>query len=140
MDPIAAIGLASNIVQFVDFSLRLFNEAKELYDSQTGLSADNDILELISRDILSLNNKLTAPSAPGAIPDSVRSLASQCKDVANELLETLRRVRVQDSHKKWRSFVQALRSVWEKSRIENLCRRLAGLRDEMQISLQFILR
>ena len=139
MDPIAAIGLAGNIVQFVDFTWKLIDEAKSLYDSSTGVSEENDLLELIVNDLNDLNGNLTAPSALGAIPGPVRSLASKCKDVASELLETLDSIKVKGRGRKWNSFLQALRSVWKKGQIEGLVKRLKGLRDEMQFGLQLAL-
>ena len=140
MDPVAAIGLAGNIVQFVDFSWKLLSETRDLYDSSTGVSADNDVLESISSDLINLNDALTAPSTAGAIPNRLRHLASQCKGAAEELLEVLDKIKVKGSHRKWKSFMQALRSVWKKEQIENLFKRMERLRNEMQIRLQLMLR
>jgi hypothetical protein len=36
MAELAALGLAGNIVQFVDFGIRLFRDLKELYKSPEG--------------------------------------------------------------------------------------------------------
>ena len=47
MDPVAALGLAGNIVQFVGFSCRVLQDTKSLYKSTTGASAENDVLEVI---------------------------------------------------------------------------------------------
>ena len=63
MDPVAALGLAGNIVLFVDFSCKVLQDTKSLYKSTTGASADNDVLEVICRDLTDLDNALTAPSS-----------------------------------------------------------------------------
>lgn len=42
MDPLTAIGLASAIVQFVDFSYTLVSEAREMYSSAKGARAEHD--------------------------------------------------------------------------------------------------
>ena len=136
----AALGLAGNIVQFVDFSCKVLQDTKSLYSSSTGASAENDVIEAICRDLINLNNNLTAPSAPGAIPDSIRSLASSCKDVAAELLGTLNKIRVREPHQKWKSFVQTLRKVWKEGQIEELVKRMERLRNETQYRLQLMLR
>ena len=60
MDTVAAIGLAANVVQFVDFSWKLVVEARDLHDSNSGASKENEVLELISCDLNLLNDKLTA--------------------------------------------------------------------------------
>ena len=140
MDPVAALGLAGNIVQFVDFSCKVIQDTKSLYKSSTGASAENDVLEVICSDLVDLDNALTAPSAPGAIPDSMRNLASMCKEVAAELLGTLDKIRTREPRRKWKSFVQALRSVWKKEQIEELVKRMERLRSETQYRLQLMLR
>lgn len=139
-DPVAALGLAANIVQFVDFSHKLLSESRALYNSATGSSADNTVIEAVATDLDLLNAKLTAPSAAGAIPESMRSLASQCKDVASELLAVLDKIKVKGPHRKWKSFVQALQSVWRKEEIDELVRRMERLRDEMHFRLQIMMR
>ena len=140
MDPVAALGLAGNIVQFVDFSCKVLQDTKSLYKSTTGVSAENDVLEVICHDLTDLDNALAAPSAPGAIPDSMRRLASMCRVVAAELLGILDKIRVRKPSQKWKSFVQALRSVWKKEQIEDLLKRMERLRNEIQYRLQWMLR
>ena len=140
MDPVAAFGLAANVLQFGSFCWKLIDEAKEIYDSSSGASQENDLLKFVAGKISFFNDKLTAPSALGAIPDSIRSLASQCKDVADELLNVLDKVKVKGERKKWKSFLQALRSVWTKKQIESLVWRLEKLREAIQLGLQVISR
>ena len=139
MDPITTIGLAGNIVQFVDFSWGLLCESKRLYDSGTGASAENDVLDTIADDVIRLSDALTAPSAIGAVPDQMRDLARQCKGVAYELLTILDHVKAKGPRKKWTSFVAALRSVWKKEEIEGLVTRMEKLRNQMQTHLQWML-
>ena len=70
----------------------------------------------------------------------MRSLASTCKDVAAEILGTLDKIRIREPRRKWKSFVQALRSVWKKEQIEELVKRMERLRSETQYRLQLMLR
>lgn len=139
LDPITTIGLAGNIVQFVDFSWGLLRETKALYNSSEGTTADIDVLESISNNIIEFDNTLTAPSAAGAIPQQMRDLASQCKEIAQDLLAILDKIKAKEPRKKWKSFMAALRGVWKKEQIENLVKRLERLRDQMQVRLQWML-
>ena len=139
MDPVAAIGLTSNVVQFVDFSWRLLYDAKELYQSSTRASADNDILELFTKDIMLRNNDLITLSHSGSAIDPINQLTCQCKSVAFELLGVLDAIKVNAPHKKWQGFAQALRSVWKEEQIGRLVGRLEHLRDEIHFSLQIML-
>ena len=139
-DPLTALGLAANIVQFVDFSYKLVCESKAIYDSSTGSSADNVIIETVATDLNLLTSKLTARYATGAIPDPIGSLASQCRDIARELLGVLDKIKLKGPRKRWKSFVQALRSIWNKDEIEGLVRRIESLRSQIHIRLQSIMR
>ena len=140
MDPVTALGLASNIVQFVDFSWKLLSGTIDLYGSETGALADHDVLELISSDLIKLNDALLDPSYTVHVSDPIRDLAGQCKAVAQELFRILEKIKVVGSPNKWKSFVQALRGVWKKEQIEALVKRLESLRAEMHFRLQWMLR
>ena len=55
---LAALGVASNIVQFVDFGCRLFSQSKELYRSSNGLADEAGELENIARSLNHLSDNL----------------------------------------------------------------------------------
>ena len=140
IDPVATLGLAGNIVQFVDFSWKLWCETKDLYDSSSGVSAEHDILELVTRDLIQLDSALNAPANARGISAEMRSLATRCRGVAMELLKLLEKIKVVGPRKKWKSFVMAMRSVWKKEQIESLMKRMETLRNEMQLRLQWMMR
>lgn len=139
MESLAAFGLAGTVVQFFDFSCNLLFGAKSLYESSTGASAENLVIETITNNLIQLNDALTAPSAPGAIPDQLRKLASHCKSVARDLLEVLEEVKVKGSHRKFKSFVKAVEGACKKGKVESLSKRLEALRNQMQYGLQMTL-
>ena len=51
MDPLAALSLAGNIIQFVDFGGRLLGGAGEIYRSADGSLKVHDELELVATDL-----------------------------------------------------------------------------------------
>ena len=140
MDPVTTLGLAANIVQFVDFSRRLVCRTRGLYESNTGVSGDHDVLETVCKDLVQLNTALVTSSAASTIPAQYRELASDCTSIAEELLTVLDYVRMTQSHKKWKSFLTALRCVWKERQIEDLITRIERLRNMMQFRLQYMLR
>ena len=141
MDAAAAIGLAGNIVQFVDFAWKVLRESKDLYKSTTGSSSENDVLALIFRDLSYHFKRVNAVTQRHVtIPDSLITLIYECDKVNSRLVNTLDLIRVKSPHKKWESFVQALRCVWKKEKIEGLVKQLERLRNEVQFSLQVMLR
>ena len=147
LDPFSALSLAGNIVQFVDFSCKLISESQEVYRSAAGASVENVEVEIIAENLSQLSDKLTNSSTPisrdGLHKDeaALAGLAASCKEVANELLFTIQRLRVKDGpRRKWRSFHQALKTVWKESKIVELQNRLNSLRNEMTIQTISIVR
>ncbi|KAF2180628.1 hypothetical protein K469DRAFT_455391, partial [Zopfia rhizophila CBS 207.26] len=58
METLAAIGLVGNIIQFVQFSCKLISESAQLYGSGEGALVLNSDIEAVTKDLVSLNNKL----------------------------------------------------------------------------------
>ena len=58
MDPLSAIGLASNVVQFVDFASRLISTGTEVYESVSGVTDRTLELERIYKNLSSFSLKL----------------------------------------------------------------------------------
>ena len=58
LDPLTAIGLIGNIVQFVDFGLKIVSKAREVRNSTTGALAENVDTERIATDLIQLTSAL----------------------------------------------------------------------------------
>lgn len=104
MDPVTCLGIASAIVQFVDFATKLVSEGEELYNSANGTSKENSELKNITLDLSSMSQKLSLPTRPGKriSKDEIefRKVAASCKDVADEFLGVLDSIKVDSPHKK----------------------------------------
>jgi hypothetical protein len=70
MDPLTALSLAGNVVQFVEFASSVAILAHKLYQSATGSTKDNDELEMLARNFQQL-----------AESEDLRSLAAQTEGV-----------------------------------------------------------
>jgi hypothetical protein len=58
MDPITALSIAGNVVQFISFGSDLFSKGREIYKSTTGTLSTYEQLELLTTDLRSLVIKL----------------------------------------------------------------------------------
>ena len=137
MDPLSSLGLASNLLQFVDFSRKLISGGVELYRSAEGASAANVELENITEDLQELSSKLAVPKAQqgegttSVDDEAVRKIAASCQQVSVELILVLQKIKVQSRHRKWDSARQALKSVWKENVIRSYSRRLDDLRSQL---------
>lgn len=145
LDPFSALGLASNVVQFVDFGRKLVSGAVELYQATDGTSTANAELELIIQDLGEISAGLEPGSlhqASGFTKDELKlqELAVSCKQLANEFLSLLESLKVQGPHKRWKSALQASRSAWKEKQIRSYMRRLDEFRSQLTVRLVAILR
>ena len=140
MEAVAAVGLAGNIVQFMDFSWKLLHESQSLFRSSTGASDSNDVLELISRDLAHHLKGFRTTFDQGSIPETLIHLSEKCETLSQDLLKVLDTLKVRGSPRKLMSFVQALRNVWQQDQIDSLFKRLENLRSEVQFGLQITLK
>ncbi len=63
LDPLSAIGLAGNIVQFVDFGLDILTEATEI--RRKGSSVKVAHLQKVTSDLVQIATSLRKPAGPG---------------------------------------------------------------------------
>ncbi|PMD33834.1 hypothetical protein L207DRAFT_535085 [Hyaloscypha variabilis F] len=148
LDPLTALSVAGNIVQFVDFSIKLVARGTELYNSADGASIGNAELEVIANDLQELNSRLQ-PSPPA--PDTVKTnwtadtalhkLTEQCSTVAGELLQALNRLKVEGtSNRRWKSVRQALKALMKKDEVDAIVQRLQHFRDELNLHILVSMR
>jgi hypothetical protein len=68
LDPLTAIGLAGNIVQFIDFSLTIVSKASEIRQSADGVPRENHDLEIVTKNLVAITARLTNSVRPPEEP------------------------------------------------------------------------
>ncbi|KAK6840192.1 hypothetical protein PG987_006058 [Apiospora arundinis] len=136
MDALAALGLASNILSFVDFTWKLLAGANEIYASGAGISDDAQFLDTITKDVRYYDERIVA--VPNATPE-LKSLARQCDEIAQDLLESLDKLRIKGHKTRWNSFLVALRGVRSKKKVEQLTDKIAKIQSRMTAHMQELL-
>ena len=142
MDPFSALSVAGNVVQFVDFMSGLISTSRELYKSANGTLSVNGDLEITTKDLIQICDGLIIRPRD-SVEDSnsfnlecaLVPLCKSCKQLGEELLELLQKLRVKGRHKKLMSVQQALRSVCKGSKIRCYQQRLGEFRSQITIHL-----
>ncbi|PMD57951.1 uncharacterized protein K444DRAFT_614646 [Hyaloscypha bicolor E] len=134
MDPLTAVGLAGNIITFIDLSTKVVCRTKQLYESASGATSENDELEGLTKNLKDLadrtRRKPPNTSRKGHFSLNITSetvldsLSQQCIQVADELLETLESVKVKGDGRTVHSALQAIKTVWKQDNIDAIQRRL----------------
>ena len=148
LDPMSALGLACNIIQIVDFSLKAVTKFRELYND--GASSENRELEDITVRLKGLRanlvtvNPTTRQSRPVFVDDrELQALADECCRTADELTAELDTLKVSGPHKKRQVAKKFYRSIRRKSVVEGIQKRLDGyqkvLNTRTLVNLRFVL-
>ncbi|KAK3377288.1 hypothetical protein B0T24DRAFT_237832 [Lasiosphaeria ovina] len=143
MDPLTTVGLASNILSFVVFARDIVSSAGKLYKSSSGTTAEHLESERLAEEIRhrAANFSLPPVQDESTLPEDdrfLRELSRQCQGVADELLVELQGLKVDGSHKGWKSLYQAFRGALNRDKLKSLQQRLDRLGN--QINFQLILK
>ena len=151
MDGLAALSLAGNIIQFVDFGTKLLSRAEELYRSSRGSLGVNDEIELVTANLKDLITKLRV-SFPKKDEDedlceqdqthlaSFRKVCDEAVKVADELVERLEKLKFSGKFKGLRCLQHAVKTVWSEREVAVLMRRLLTLKETLESHVLFSIR
>lgn len=155
MEATAALGLAGNITQFLDFSVKLCATVSEIYRSGTGSSkhnADTEILanslasslDVVSEDLTKyyaiLGSGAAAQATSGTQQHTIRAVVNGCREVALDMVGRLEKLKAGKDSGKWKSFLVAVKSTWREKEILELGGKLHKFRTELQWAIVVSLR
>lgn len=140
MDPISAIGLAGNIVQFVDFACKLIAGTRAIYHSASGMPSDAVHLNDLAVSIREIGDDLVSSASDSNPGPALRDLARDCKQIANELLQAITKLKAKHPHSKWESFMVALKAIWKDAHIQKLAAQLHNIQSTMGLQLLQMMR
>ncbi|KAI0403772.1 hypothetical protein F4802DRAFT_607882 [Xylaria palmicola] len=125
MEALAAVGLAANVLQFVDFTQSLITGTIELHSSLKSARAEHLVLEDITQQLKQFAQRLLVPEAyeeENLSEDdlALKNLATQCIKISNELLSALHGLKVKSGSNILESFYRSLKGEWKKDEIKYL--------------------
>lgn len=116
MEPLSALGLASGVIQIVDFSGRLLAKSREIYHSAEGNVEEHELLEDSANNLAELSAALSTPllrelekqqqrfgKRINAADKQLIQLCKDCKDVVTKLLTEINRLKIRGPHGKLKS-------------------------------------
>jgi hypothetical protein len=147
MDPLSALSIAASVVQFVDFGLKIVSKTKEIYNSSKGESIDDALTEATAKRLTILAKDLESSLQLEGHQDlpsdkALYNICVSCIILGNQLTARFDKLRIRNDskHRAWKSFRQALKSVWCKGEIDAISRQLADHRKELDSHILFSLR
>lgn len=139
LDPFTALSLAGVVVQFIDFSAKLFSETWRLYKCR-GCNDQHEEIDCINRDIGRIFSDIAAAANRGdeLLSDpSLRSLIAQCQGLSQQLSTAIRGANDHNTPgHKWKSFREILKRIWNQDKINEFRHRLSYLQKQLTVHLQ----
>ena len=139
-ETLAAVGLVSNIVQFVDFGTKLLATSRALYHSTEGAMQENVDLEMITASIRSVSQGIVNGTL-GIDEPELRNLAGTCTTLADELLAFLSRLKIDSTKNRQLEVIRkSFKSIRFGRTVRELNDRLCRVRDQVFVQLDYLLR
>ncbi|QIX01368.1 hypothetical protein AMS68_006885 [Peltaster fructicola] len=138
MEALAALSVASSVVQFVDFSSKIIIEAYER--CKGSCTADDEIRHSIA-SLDGVCNRLTAScAAPDSSEDdeAIARLARQCITAGRRILTILGSVTVKG--KPWRAFRMTVKQALKRPEMKQLQKELEIIKSQMSLHMLNVLR
>jgi hypothetical protein len=138
MDPIAAVGLASGILTFVDAGTKLIKTAYAIHNSLDGILDDNRHREGIAGTVQDAASRLeiTGNAPLTKEQQSLADLAKRCKAISKDLIQLLDNTKPKgSSFKAFNALRYAVRANKNKKLIGDLEGQLKSYRDQLSLAL-----
>jgi len=144
----AAVGLAGNIIQFLDYGTILLLKGQELYKSADGALKENVEIEELASEVKLLCQNLTSGTHYQFLGDAtsdhtvaIRKLAKTSHGLAEELLDVIKSLKIdKKKNKRLESVKKSFQSVMKKDKIRDLERRLGNIKEEVCLQLVVLLK
>ncbi|KAI1146394.1 hypothetical protein F4825DRAFT_456540 [Nemania diffusa] len=135
MEGLAALSVAANIFQFLEYSLQLVGKAKNLRE----LGAIDPDLDTDAQRLRDIANTLIPQRLPLHAGD-IGQLAGECVRVSEDLISELAQLKPSDPKSKWHGFKALIKNELKKSRFQDLEGRLQIYRSQLSLHLILISR
>ncbi|KAL9047908.1 MAG: hypothetical protein Q9162_007914 [Coniocarpon cinnabarinum] len=140
-EALAALGLASNIVQFIDFGLKTTSTIKEIYSSASGLTSEtttlNDIATEFEKTVSSLQ-KSAYDNSPRLFREDIelKKLATKTILSARKIEDIIDPLRKQSARPRLRDALQNYKAVLDTRLLVDIRRRLVSANFEQSQQLE----
>ncbi|CAL5875049.1 uncharacterized protein PFLUO_LOCUS9352 [Penicillium psychrofluorescens] len=136
MDPLTAIGLAGNIISFIDFSYKVIAGVNKVLDSSSGMTPEVAQFSALVEDLNGITQSLVSDVAARTENEKqLCILATNCHVLSGEIFQMLRSLKVGDKRSKWQGMMVKMKSMRKEKDIEAIERRLNTYQSEILIRL-----
>lgn len=145
-ESLAIIGLASNIISFIDFGLKLASGTRIVLESIGGTAPEIRELELVIQNVERLNEEIVRQKKDGQLlsPDEqlILDIAEQCSKLADEIRKLMKRLMMRNGarSKTLEGGRVAFQVMRKQKDIDRLRSRLESLEQRLRMNITHVLQ
>ncbi|KAH7263965.1 hypothetical protein B0J15DRAFT_489585 [Fusarium solani] len=141
MEPLAAVALAGNVLQFAEFVGRLFKDTSKIYASASGLTPNDLHIQDICVKLGTFSAQLQSVPSHSSAPPDLRDCVAACKKDCDDLLAIMKGLAAKkgNSQRPWKSFSAALCHRMKAGEIQDLRSRVTDRQHLMSLMLSDML-
>lgn len=142
MDPATAFGVASSVLAFLDFSIKVVNGAVEIYQSTDGMTSETMHLENVARDMKTRTESMKQKTAARTVEEkSIVELAEKCFKISERMSGLLKEMKLKGGkHSKLGSLQAAILGKRRKKDVAELQRQIGEYRAQILLNLHLVLQ
>lgn len=119
MDILTAVGLASNILSFIDFAGQCVKGAYDIYNSELGSTPDNSRSKQLLDDIITATDTLNSHfRGISKNEKSLREICKLCRQQSDKLQKILGELTVTEKDSKWQTLKVSFKSMRKETKEE----------------------
>jgi hypothetical protein len=142
MEPLAALSLASNIVQLVECGSKIASTSRALKASASGALLETLDLEIITKDLSHVSKRLKQGVRSDALSQPLQEddqhLLDMCNAsvrIADDLSLRLSSLKISDDASALKTVRQAFKIMWSQKELDELQSRLNFIRCQMEFHI-----
>lgn len=143
MEAITALGVAGNVLQFIDFGQKLVSTSFEIYNAANGASARNqesesllksfiESIDTVSTDLVQYDARLALTFEQTSSSPGLQQIVNDCRDIATDLLARFDKLKLQRNPGRWKSMLRAVKCMWKEYELQDLQARLGRYHSELE--------
>ncbi len=147
IDPLTALGIASNIISFIDFGIQVLAKGRELHKSATGRVIEHDEfhiatgrLQQLREGIDSSLQSLSSRTSLTRAEEALQEITAECQEISKEFQDALSTFTAEPGQSPWKSFRRAFKALWKRDGLERMQQRLNNQREQLVLHLLVVVR
>lgn len=143
MEALEAVGLAGNILTFIDFAYKLVTIGHSIHGSSSGATKSNEELAALSLHLDQAVTGLRSGKAANLLSDEEKALnevCAQCLELSGDLQGLLQDLRARNPRSKRDSLRAAFRDWKNKDKKSELEKRLDQCRGQVNLQVTSLMR